>query len=116
MQATSEDPPQNLKAYDPEWARVFWTGMVGASCDHERLLSSVKCPVLFTHHFRRVDEAGYLLGASSDVQAKRVQELVEAAGQPFTYRSFPTMAHSMHGQDPALFATTLIEWAASLAK
>ncbi len=31
-----------------------------------------------------------------------------------TYKSFPKMAHSMHGQDPQLFADTLIEWVDSL--
>ena len=115
MATPGDGPPQNLKEYDPEWARAFWTGTVGASCDHERMLSSVKCPVLFTHHFRRVDESGHLLGAISDVQANRVRELVAAAGQPLDYRSFPAMGHSMHGQDPGLFAKTLVEWAATLS-
>jgi pimeloyl-ACP methyl ester carboxylesterase len=109
------EPPQNLKEYDPEWGRAFWTGTVAASCDHARMLARVKTPVLFTHHFRRVDEAsGLLMGAISDVQAARVRALVEAAGQAFDYRSFPTMGHSMHGQDPALFAATLTEWALAL--
>jgi hypothetical protein len=45
-----EEPPQNLKEYDPEWGRSFWTGTVAASCDHERMLRSVKVPVLLTHH------------------------------------------------------------------
>lgn len=59
-------PPQNLKEYDPEWAKAFVTGTVGASCDHARMLSCVKCPVLFTHHFSQVDEkTGYLTGASA---------------------------------------------------
>ena len=53
-----EEPPQELKEYDPEWGRAFWTGTVAASCDHERMLRSVKVPhVLLTHHFRVVDEA-----------------------------------------------------------
>ena len=114
MPAAAE-PPQSLKEYDPEWARAFWTGSVAASCDHVRMLKSVKVPVLFTHHFRRVDETtGQLMGAISDVQAGRVRELVEGAGQPFEYRSFPQMGHAMHSQDPALFATTLTEWAQAL--
>ncbi len=63
-------PPQNLKEYDPEWGRAFWTGTVAASCDHERMLSSVKVPVLLTHHFRMIDEqTGGVRGAMSDVQA-----------------------------------------------
>jgi len=90
--ATGDEPPQNLKEYDP-----------------------VKVPVLFTHHFRHVDEAtGLLMGAISDVQATRVRTLIEEAGQPFDYRSFPAMGHSMHGQDPQLFAGTLRDWALAL--
>ncbi len=112
---SGDGPPQNLKEYDPEWGRAFWTGTVGASCDHARMLSAVKVPVLFTHHFRRVDEAtGVLMGAISDVQAAKVRELIGAAGQPFDYHSFPQMGHAMHAQDPALFAKTLTEWALAL--
>lgn len=110
------EPRQNIKEYDPEWGRAFWTGTVAASCDHAAMLARVKVPVLFTHHFRRVDEAtGILMGAAADVQAARVRELVEATGQPFEYRSFPTTGHAMHDQDPALFASTLTEWALKLA-
>ena len=110
-----EEPPQNLKEYDPEWGRAFWTGTVAASSDHARMLKAVKVPVLFTHHFRRVDETtGFVMGAISDLQAGRVRAIVEEAGQPFDYRSFPQMGHSMHGQDPQLFADTLSAWAATI--
>jgi pimeloyl-ACP methyl ester carboxylesterase len=110
------EPGQALKEYDPEWARAFWSGSVGAACDHARMLKAVKVPVLFTHHFRHVDEAsGFVMGAISDLQARQVKALVEGAGQPFDYRSFPQMGHSMHGQDPALFVETLTEWAAGVA-
>jgi pimeloyl-ACP methyl ester carboxylesterase len=109
------EPPQNLREYDPEWARAFVTGTVGAGCDHAAMLGSVRVPVLFTHHFRRVDPAtGHLLGAIADQQADRVRQLVEAAGQPFTYRSFPEMPHSMHGSDPELYARTVTDWASAL--
>jgi pimeloyl-ACP methyl ester carboxylesterase len=111
----SDEPPQTLKEYDPEWGKAFWTGTVAASCDHARMLSHVKAPVLLTHHFHIVDEtSGTLMGALSDVQAARVRELVAAAGQPIAYQSFPEMGHSMHGQDPVLFARVLTEWAATL--
>lgn len=107
--------PQRMKEYDPEWARAFWAGSVFASCDHARMLGSVKCPVLYTHHFRHVDEAdGHLLGAASDLQARRVCELVKLAGQPIDYRSFPQMPHSMHGEAPKQFADLVIEFAAKL--
>ncbi|PCJ70628.1 MAG: alpha/beta hydrolase [Rhodobiaceae bacterium] len=112
-----EEPPQDLKEYDPEWARAFWTGTAAASCDHARMLASVKAPILFTHHFRMVDEAtGSLMGALSDLQAQRVRELVTGANQSFDYQSFPEMGHSMHGQDPKLFSETLIDWMSSLSK
>jgi pimeloyl-ACP methyl ester carboxylesterase len=111
----SEEPPQNLKEYDPEWGRAFWTGTVAASCDHARMLKSVKVPVLFTHHFRKVDETtGLLMGAISDLQAQGVRDLVEGAGQRFDYQSHPQMGHSMHGQDPALFASILQDWSGTL--
>ena len=107
--------PQRMKEYDPEWGRAFWEGSVFASCDHARMLASVKCPVLYTHHFRHVDENdGHLLGAASDVQAKRVCELVAQAGQPIEYKSFPQTPHSMHGEDPKLFAQLVIEFEAKL--
>ncbi len=114
-EAAGSEPPQNMKEYDPEWARAFWTGTASASCDHARMLASVKVPVLLTHHFRRVDEkTGYLMGALSDLQAQRACELVSSAGQKVDYQSFPTMGHSMHGQDPELFTRTLVTWAATL--
>jgi pimeloyl-ACP methyl ester carboxylesterase len=113
--ALSDEPTQNLKEYDPEWGRAFWTGSVGASCDHARMLAAVKVPVLFTHHFRKVGEdTGTVMGAATDLQAARVRELVTGAGQPCDYRSFPTMGHSMHGQDPRLFTDVLVEWASTL--
>lgn len=107
--------PQRMKEYDPEWGRAFWEGSVFASCDHARMLASVKCPVLYTHHFRHSDNVrGYFFGAASDLQAKRVCELVARAGQPIDYRSFPQMGHSMHGQDPKLFTQLLAEFDAKL--
>lgn len=110
------DPPQNLKEYDPEWGRAFWTGSVGQGCGHDRMLSAVRVPVLFTHHFRSIDEtSGTLLGASSDLQAARVRELVANAGNAIEYVSLPTMGHAFHDQDPPRFAETLISWIDSLS-
>jgi pimeloyl-ACP methyl ester carboxylesterase len=107
-----EEPSQSHKEYDPEWGRAFWSGAVGASCDHERMLRSVKVRhVLLTHHFRVVDEeTGILMGALADVQAVRVRELLQEAGCSVDYRTFPTVGHSMHGTEPDLFVDTLLEW------
>jgi hypothetical protein len=111
-----EEPSPELKEYDPEWGRAFWTGTAGASCDHERMLRRVRVShVLLTHHFRIVDEvSGALMGALADVQAARVQELLAEAGVEVAYRSFPTVGHSMHGTQPDLYVDTLLEWVATL--
>jgi len=82
---SGDGPPQNLKEYDPEWGRAFWTGTVAAGCDHARMLRAVKVPVLFTHHFRRVDEAtGLIMGAISDLQALATLgwQVASAPGMP----------------------------------
>jgi pimeloyl-ACP methyl ester carboxylesterase len=106
---------QMMKDNDPEWARAFLSGAIGASCDHARMLAAVKCAVLFTHHFRWLDEkTGTLIGAISDQQVARVRELISDAGQAFVYKSFPDMGHPMHLLDPALFSRTLTEWAVTL--
>lgn len=115
MYLKATEPPQNLKEYDPEWGKAFVTGSVGASCDQARMLSRVKCPVLFTHHFSKIDEkTGNVMGASAAQQVDQVERLVKNAGQPFTRLSFPKMGHSMHGQDPELFVCTLVDWAKTL--
>ena len=111
-----DEPAQNLKEYDPEWGRSFWSGTVGAACDHERMLRSVKVPaVLLTHHRRTVDDStGFLFGAMSDQQAQRVQALLTGAGVRIDYRSFPDVGHAMHSERPELYVETLLEWAASI--
>jgi hypothetical protein len=55
------------------------------------------------------------MGAISDLQAAQVRQLVEAAGNAFTYRSFPEMPHSMHGSAPDTYAAMVAEWLAALA-
>jgi pimeloyl-ACP methyl ester carboxylesterase len=111
-----DEPSQNLKEYDPEWGRSFWTGTVGAACDHERMLRSTKVPaVLLTHHMRITDDAsGFLFGAMSDQQAQRVQDLLAGAGVHVQYRSFPDVGHSMHGDKPDLYVETLFDWVTSI--
>ncbi len=108
-------PLQDLKEYDPKWGDAFVSGRATASCDHEAMLRHVKVPVLFTHHFHQTDPlTGALIGAISDLQVTRVEQLVTASTQPFTYRSFPTTPHSMHSHDPKLFADTFTAWYAAL--
>jgi pimeloyl-ACP methyl ester carboxylesterase len=109
------EPPQNLKEYDPEWARAFVEGTVAASCRHDRMLAAAKVPMLLTHHMRHVDEAtGTLMGALTDLQARRAGELVKEAGQAFDYVSLPDAAHAMHAAQPDRFATVVGDWAKAL--
>lgn len=114
--AFPEEPSQELKEYDPEWGRAFWAGTIAASCDHDRMLRSVKVPaVLLTHHMRNVSpDHGFLFGAMSDQQAARAEALLAGAGVAVTYRSFPDVAHSMHGTRPDLYVETLVDWVGSL--
>ncbi len=113
-----DEPSQNLKEYDPEWGRSFWSGTAGASCDHEQMLRNVKVEsVLLTHHMRITDDAnGFLLGAMSDQQALRVKHLLTTAGVAVDYRSFPDVGHSMHGDRPELYVETILEWIATLGQ
>jgi pimeloyl-ACP methyl ester carboxylesterase len=79
------------------------------------MLAQVKVPVLLTHHGRRLDEAtGVLTGALSDLQARKVGEIIKAAGQPFDYLSLPDAAHAMHQTQPARFASSVRDWAKKL--
>ncbi|MET0135666.1 MAG: alpha/beta hydrolase [Kibdelosporangium sp.] len=101
----------DLREYDPEWGAAFWSGRVGITCDHEAMLTHVKVPVLFTHHFHYTDpDTGNLVGAISEQQARHVRRLVEGTGNSFTYRVFPNMPHSMHGADPVTYVATVTEW------
>lgn len=110
-----DEPPQNMKEYDPEWARSFWTGLANAGCDHLAMLSSVKVPILLTHHFREIDaETGGLMGAISELQVRRARELVTATGQPFEIVDLPDMAHAMHAHEPQQFTTTILDWVSGL--
>ncbi|KAI7776718.1 hypothetical protein LA080_004652 [Diaporthe eres] len=103
--------PPELREYDPEWADVFSSGRLAAGCDHGNMLRHVKVPVLFTHHYRKVDpESGGLAGAISDEQVDHVKRLVEGGGISFTYKSFPQMPHSMHEHDPACYVATVTAW------
>jgi pimeloyl-ACP methyl ester carboxylesterase len=81
------------------------------------MLRSVKVSsVLLTHHMRITNDAsGFLLGAMSDPQAQRVRDLLTGAGVEVEYRSFPDVGHSMHGDRPALYVETLLDWVKSIA-
>jgi pimeloyl-ACP methyl ester carboxylesterase len=110
-----DEPSQNLREYDPGWARAFVEGDFARNCRHETMLSAVKVPVLLTHHMRGLDSStGHLLGALSDLQAMKAREILESTGVDFTYRSFPDAAHPMHSADPARFVSILRDWAATL--
>ena len=106
-----DEPPQNMKEYDPEWSRVFWEGTVGKSCPHDLMLAQIKVPVLLTHHMRFVDpSSGSLLGAMSDLQAQKAMDVMKTAGAQAEYQSLPDAAHAMHQADPPRFAGIVQDW------
>lgn len=71
--------------------------------------------VMFTHHYRNVDEeTGTLLGAVSDLQIAQVRRIVTEAGQRFDYESLPDAHHSLHGSEPEGYVRILREWASTL--
>lgn len=75
----------------------------------------MKVPVLFTHHFRTVEEdTGRLIGALSALQASRARDLITEAGCPVDYRSFPGMGHQMPQENPERFARTIVDRAEDL--
>jgi pimeloyl-ACP methyl ester carboxylesterase len=79
------------------------------------MLRKVKVPVLFTHHFRKLNPVdGTLMGSVSDLQVDRARRLIEAAGQRFEYHSFPQVGHFLHAENPALYLATLLQWTKSL--
>ncbi len=115
LRSLPSEPPKFIKEYDPEWARAFATGSVGATIDHAKMLTQVKVPVLFTRHFTFEDpDTGILLGASSILQANQVERLVKSTGQPFTRIDLPSMGHPMHMINPQFYVDTLLNWAKTL--
>lgn len=111
----ANEPSQTLKEYDPEWARAFVEGTVAQSCPHEKMLAGVRVPVLLTHHQRTIDpDTGNLLGALSDLQATKAQQILATTGVDYRYQSYPDAAHPMHNADPARFVGILTSWASSL--
>ena len=81
------------------------------------MLRMVKVPVLFTHHFRRMNPIdGTLTGAVSDLKVDQARRLIEAVGQRFEYHSFPEAGHFLHAENPALHAATLLPWTKTLER
>jgi pimeloyl-ACP methyl ester carboxylesterase len=117
-EGAGEEPPQNLKEFDPESARAFLSGAATSGCNQQQILQSVKTPVQFIHLHRATDpETGIVQGAITDFQVNYARSLVEKAGQRFDYRSLPDKGHTqgLHQEDAPLYASILKEWALALA-
>ena len=111
-------PPQALQGVRPPVGAGVLDGIVlRRRATTSACSASVKVPVLYTHHFRVIDDGtGALLGAASDLQVARVRQLVTGAGQPFEYVSLPDSPHSLYGADPPRYVDTLVGWADALKK
>ena len=110
-----EEPPQILKEYDPEWGRAFWTGSVAASLRPRAHAPKRQGPGALHAPLPRGRRAGPAHGRDLRRPGRSgARALLEEAGVSVDYRSFETMGHSMHGQDPQLFTDTLVDWVATL--
>ena len=90
-----------LKEYDPEWGRAFWDGHRRGSLRPRadaRRASRSPCSSPTTSGM--VDERRACSWAPSPTS--RPNESASSSPEPaaLRLRSFPTMGHSMHGQDP----------------
>lgn len=115
MLGTETEPQQRVKEYDPEWARATISGSLSASCDHFKMLSKVKCPVLFTLHSALL---ALMTGSSREAvladMIAQIERLIKNSGQSFTFFSFPKMAHLMHNVDPDQYVRILVDWEKTL--
>ena len=96
-----EEPPQELKEYDPEWARATSTGTLAASSDHARCSPLLKCR---SHTITSAASTRNRVAVGRLLPAAYACELVRSAGQPVDYRSFPTMGHRALPRPSALCA------------
>ena len=96
----ADEPPQNLKEYDPEWGRAFWTGTVGAvlrpRADAAQRQGRRRAAHPPLPPGRRDD--GVPPGRDVRPAGPRVLDLLTGAGVAVDYRSFPDVGHSMHGE------------------
>ena len=116
--AHGEVPPQNLKEYDPEWAGVLDGDRLAWGARMIRMLTAVKGPVLFTHHFRMVDEqSGYFWVAHlrSAGRTGGERDLVDCSRPPLRVRvvTVDGLIHSAVGR--VQFVNTLTSWDQSLS-
>jgi hypothetical protein len=94
--------------FGPDFPKAFLSGTATINCDHAQMLRKARVPVLFTHHFRKVNPTdGTLMVWVSDPQVDQARRLIEAAGQRFEYHSFPEVGHFLHVENPALYAAHL---------
>ena len=54
-------------------------------------------------------------GVSSYKQYTDGDAMLVVDGKQHEYRSFPTMGHAMHDEDPQLYVDTVVAWAKTLA-
>ena len=111
-----DEPPQNLKEYDPEWGRAFWTGTVAAvvrpRADAAQRQGRRCCSP--TTSASSTTRPACCSGRCPTSRPQRVQELLTEAGVARRVPLVPDVGHSMHGTGPELYVDTLLDWTATL--
>ena len=72
--------------------------------------------MLLTHHMRITndDDAASCSARCPTSRPSGCRTSSPAPASPSTYRSFPDVGHSMHGDKPDLYVETLLDWVKSL--
>ena len=109
-----DEPPQNLKEYDPEWGRAFWTGTVGRVLRPQRMLriaSRSRCCSLTTSASSTrpaVCCMGALVGRAGEAGPGAARRGRGRGRLPIVR---PPWATRCTARIPQLFTDTLVEWA-----
>lgn len=98
-----------LDEYDPKFGMAFYDGSWMAFENHEMLLRKVSCQTLLIHTSWKYDDAGILLAAMDEEDAKRGLSLLEN-GQMFSVAS----GHDFHGEKPRAFLKCVNEFMKTL--
>lgn len=97
---------RGFSSYDPAFSRGFLDGAFDGSFDHADALRRVSCPMLLIHANWFVSKQHGLVGAMTDQDAARVQELAPHCN----YLSLPS-GHVVHQEQPKVFIRELLRFA-----
>lgn len=87
-----------LNDYDPYFGENFYNDSFNKGVDYEKLLSNIKCETLFMKANTTIDENGFVQGALTDEDLKKVSELIEKIQIEYL-----DCGHGIHNEKPKEF-------------